>query len=161
MVATARVVPRPSGWMAGSRARRRPDPQDVEIGRRLRAAREARRRTQLELAVELGVRESTYGRRETGEIPVRSAELDRIARFLDVSVASLMPGGPEPPRPAPRDPRAILRELEDLLEARAPADPRIDAMVEMLGRLPPEEVEQIKREWEQDLARRLARDPPG
>lgn len=109
-MAMAWVVPHSDNWMAARR--KPPDPRDVEIGRRLRRAREALRRTQLEVATELGISEATYGRREAGLIKLSASALDRTARVLGLAPDAMLPGAPEPRPVGPRPPLAILRELE-------------------------------------------------
>lgn len=146
-MAMAWVVPHPDGCMA--RRGRDPDPQDIEIGRRLRTARESRGRTQLEVATELGHAESTYGRREAGEIRVRLPELLKIARFLDLEPEALIPGGPMPTAPMPRPARALLRELEASITAIEPTDPDLRAMLLEANQLPAGLFDEFKQ-WLRD-----------
>lgn len=160
-MALAWVEVRTGGGVAASR-KRVPTHEDVADGQRLRAVREARRRTQMEVAAMLGMAESTYGRRESGEIRLRLPDLIKVARFLGVELAELMPGGP-PPTPAPiRDPTVLVRELqESIAYFRAEDDPRWADLRRRSADLPPE----LQAKVLESLARRIERferrrDPP-
>lgn len=60
------------------------------IVRRVRAEMAAQRRTQGELAEALGITVPMVRRRMAGEVAFSAVELARTARFLDVSVDSLL-----------------------------------------------------------------------
>lgn len=61
-----------------------------QIGRNLRAAREAADLSQDELGGKLGVRGATIGRYESGEIKVSIEDLERIAAILGTTVDRLL-----------------------------------------------------------------------
>ncbi len=63
----------------------------VELGRRIRALREARGFTQEQLAEEAGLDRAYYGGVERGERNVAALNLIRIAKALDVEVGDLFP----------------------------------------------------------------------
>jgi transcriptional regulator with XRE-family HTH domain len=126
------------------RDRKAPDRQDVEIGRRLRIARESRRRTQIEMATLLGIAETTYGRREAGEIRVRWPEIVTIARFLEVEPEAFLPSNPPPTAPPPRPPLTVLRELEAAIASLSPDDPELVEMLNRINQLPPERSQHLK-----------------
>jgi transcriptional regulator with XRE-family HTH domain len=56
----------------------------------VRAGLARNRRTQLELALVLGVSQATIARRLAGSIPFDVAEIETVARFLGVPVESLL-----------------------------------------------------------------------
>jgi transcriptional regulator with XRE-family HTH domain len=139
--------------------RRPPDPANMEIGRRMRAAREALRLTQLEVATELGISEATYGRREAGLIKLSVPALERTARILGLAPESLLPGAAPPAPAVTRQPLALLRELEAYITHQIASEEKPDELeiARRINRLPPR--------WRAKVLRTIARaeqqsDPP-
>ncbi len=65
---------------------RRPDPQDVEIGRRMRACRINRAMSQLELANALGLTFQQVQKYERGRNRIGAGRLKRVAEILQVPI---------------------------------------------------------------------------
>ena len=65
-------------------------PDQRELGRRLRAAREASRLTQEAVAHRLGVSRSTVAQMELGNRAVTSLELDRLATLYARDIRDLL-----------------------------------------------------------------------
>ena len=68
---------------------------DVELGRRLRQAREARGWTQARLADEMGLTQDAISLYERGERALRVEALVRLARALDVPIGFLLETHPD------------------------------------------------------------------
>lgn len=150
------TLERPGTDMAAKRDRSAAEPEYREIGRRLRAHREAQHRTQLEMAVELGIAEGTYGRREAGLIRFPFPDLQRVAHVLGLTLADLMPDAPMPAPPTPRPPSVLLRELEASIAAGELSDPALRGLLVEMNQLPPERGDELKRmirEWLDDKPR--------
>lgn len=64
------------------------------IGARIRAARQRRHMTQVQLSVMLDVQSETVSRYESGTMPVSLAMLTRIAQALDADVGDLLGAAP-------------------------------------------------------------------
>jgi transcriptional regulator with XRE-family HTH domain len=65
---------------------RRPDPHDVEVGRRMRVCRIEREMSQLELATQLGLTFQQVQKYERGRNRIGAGRLKRIAEILDVPI---------------------------------------------------------------------------
>ena len=81
-------------------ARKRSDPADVEIGRRIRTHRLRRGLSQAELARRIGVTFQQLQKYEKGENRVRPARLIEIARALKLPLDVLFHGGEPEGAPA-------------------------------------------------------------
>jgi transcriptional regulator with XRE-family HTH domain len=86
-----------------------------EFGRRVRAARDARKLTQEELAMRIGVSRAAIASIETGRQRVNLDLLPRFARFLAVQPTELLPdvSAPESPAALVKDLTVQERELVD------------------------------------------------
>jgi transcriptional regulator with XRE-family HTH domain len=91
---------------------RRPDPHDVEVGRRLRACRVERQMSQLELATELGLTFQQVQKYERGRNRIGAGRLKRIAEILEVPITYFFAvngeaNDPAEPREDPRSARLL------------------------------------------------------
>ncbi len=65
------------------------------LGKRIRDLREAKGLFQRDLAVQLGIAQSTVGKMEQGEIVPNIERVQAIANLLDVRVSYLLEGEPD------------------------------------------------------------------
>ncbi len=65
---------------------RRPDPHDVEVGRRMRICRIEREMSQLELATALGLTFQQVQKYERGRNRIGAGRLKRVAEILEVPI---------------------------------------------------------------------------
>jgi transcriptional regulator with XRE-family HTH domain len=102
--ASPRVLPRVVLREAGghSMANKKPDPIDIEVGRRIRIQRMARGISQTELGDKIGVTFQQVQKYEKGANRVGAGRLTRIAKVLGVSVGTFF-GGPDEGAAAPGD----------------------------------------------------------
>ena len=107
-----------------SRRRRRtakedgPDPVDVDVGRRLRLAREDARMTQVDVASRVGISFQLVQKYEQGEIRVSASRLYHFARLLRKPIDFFFAeSDPDPARPQSLD-RWEPGELELILAYR-------------------------------------------
>jgi transcriptional regulator with XRE-family HTH domain len=70
--------------------KRAPDPYDIEIGRRVRALRVARRMSQAELGARLGITFQQIQKYERGANRVSAGRLQYIAQVFAVPMSSLL-----------------------------------------------------------------------
>jgi transcriptional regulator with XRE-family HTH domain len=89
----------------------------ARIGAVLRARREALRYTQVRLAAEIGVAESTYSRYEAGKQKITIPELKRVAALLALPLEAVVGDGPTTPPPLPD----LAHRVADLVADRLPA----------------------------------------
>ncbi|EIJ42349.1 putative transcriptional regulator with C-terminal CBS domains [Beggiatoa alba B18LD] len=88
----------------------------IDIGRRIRQIRKEKGLTQTDLANALGFDRSFLSKIEAGTSDVTSSTLYEIAKYLDISVASLY--GEEPSPPLERE----TKRLSELLETLSPEE---------------------------------------
>ncbi len=72
---------------------RRPDPHDVEVGRRLRICRIEREMSQLELATALGLTFQQVQKYERGRNRIGAGRLKRVAEILEVPITYFFADG--------------------------------------------------------------------
>lgn len=89
----------------------------ARIGAVLRAGREGLGYTQVQLAAEIGVAESTYSRYEAGKQKITIPELKRVAALLDLPLEVVL-GGPAAGPPLVPD---LAHRVADLVAERLPA----------------------------------------
>jgi len=87
---------------------KRTDPYEIEVGRRIRARRLARRMSQMELAGRLGVTFQQVQKYEKGTNRITAGRLKRIANILDVPILYFFEDAVEEPA-APADNNRELR----------------------------------------------------
>jgi transcriptional regulator with XRE-family HTH domain len=73
-----------------ARRRRKTDPLEAGIGRRLKELRQSRGVTQVELAEQLGIKQSVLSECEQGQVRLHGALVVRLARALKVSADQLL-----------------------------------------------------------------------
>jgi transcriptional regulator with XRE-family HTH domain len=77
-------------------AKRGPDPQDIQVGQRIRALRLERGMSQTDLAKQLGLTFQQVQKYEKGSNRIGAGRLHRIAEILGVPVATLFASSDEP-----------------------------------------------------------------
>jgi transcriptional regulator with XRE-family HTH domain len=81
-------------------AKRGPDPQDIEVGKRVRALRLERGMSQTNLANELGLTFQQVQKYEKGTNRIGAGRLHRIAEILGVPVSTLFGSADGPHEPS-------------------------------------------------------------
>jgi transcriptional regulator with XRE-family HTH domain len=84
--------------MKGRAMTRKPDPLDVEVGRKVRALRLNKNMSQERLAEALGLTFQQVQKYERGTNRISAGRLQRIAKILDVQTSVFFPDTKEPTR---------------------------------------------------------------
>jgi transcriptional regulator with XRE-family HTH domain len=106
-------------------AKRGPDPQDIQVGKRVRALRLERGMSQTSLADKLGLTFQQVQKYEKGTNRIGAGRLHRISEILGVPVSTMFASSDEPQEPSNKlfefiDTAASMRIMRAFSKVRDP-----------------------------------------